>query len=178
MDKYLLHGKESERLIFRKVQQSDFEEWLPFFQNPITHQHWNVTVTDPQIECQNWLDKQLHRYKNDLGGMNALIEKSSGKLVGFCGLLIQTVDDQTELEIGYSLLPGFWGHGYAIEAALFCREYAFKSDFADHIISIISLPNIPSQRVAKKNGMRVWKQTVYKGVDVYIFRITKAEWFN
>ncbi|MEO9477516.1 MAG: GNAT family N-acetyltransferase [Cyclobacteriaceae bacterium] len=178
MDKYLLHGKESERLIFRKVQQSDFEEWLPFFQDPHTHLHWNVTVRDPEKECHNWIDKQLHRYENDLGGMNALIGKSSGRLVGFCGLLVQTVDDQTELEIGYSLLPSFWGHGYAIEAARCCKDYAFRSSFSSHIISIISLPNVPSQQVAKKNGMQIWKQTVYKGVDVYIFRISKAEWLN
>jgi ribosomal-protein-alanine N-acetyltransferase len=105
-----------------------------------------------------------------------VIEKSSGKLIGHCGLLVQTVDNLNELEIGYSLLPEFWGNGYASEAALRCRDYAFQNNLTESLVSIISLTNIPSQNVAFKNGMIVEKETDYRGNRVNIFRITKGDW--
>ncbi len=105
--------------------------------------------------------------------MNALIGKSSGKLIGHCGLLVQTVDEAQELEIGYSLLPAFWNKGYAYEAASKCRTFAFENNFSDSLISIISLLNLNSQRVAVKNGMFIEKETVFHGNRVYIFRVCR-----
>jgi len=171
--KYLLEGHETERMIFRKISHLDFNDWLKFFQDPTTSLHWEQEKESPQVACEKWYQKQFWRYDQDKGGMNALIEKSSGRLVGHCGLLVQTVDDIVELEIGYSLLPEFWNKGYAAEAAINCRNFAFQNNFADSLISIISLSNLPSQKVAIKNGMAIEKETIYHGNKVYIFRISK-----
>jgi ribosomal-protein-alanine N-acetyltransferase len=103
--------------------------------------------------------------------MNALIEKSSGTLVGHAGLLVQVVDGIEELEIAYSLQPHFRGKGFATEAAQAIKQFAFANNFSPSLISIISLTNAPSQRVAIKNGMKIEKQTIYKDNPVYIFRI-------
>jgi [ribosomal protein S5]-alanine N-acetyltransferase len=171
--KYLLDGQETDRLIFRKVSWSDFDDWVKFFEDPVTSMYWVDEQETPQHACEKWYEKQHERYENDKGGMNALIEKSSGKLIGHCGLLVQTVDEIRELEIGYSLLPAFWNKGYAIEAATKCKTYAFENDFSDSLISIISLTNLPSQKVAVKNGMIIEKETMYHGNKVYIFRISR-----
>jgi RimJ/RimL family protein N-acetyltransferase len=171
--KYLLDGEETERLVFRRIRESDFNDWLRFFEDPQTSLHWVEEKADPLIACQKWYEKQLGRYENNKGGMNALVEKSSGKLIGHCGLLVQTVDEISELEIGYSLLPDYWNRGYASEAASHCRDFAFKNDFAKSLISIISLSNVPSQKVALKNNMTIEKETIYNGNKVYIFRVYK-----
>ena len=171
--KYLLDGEETVRLAFRRIRESDFTDWLKFFEDPQTSMHWVEEKEAPGIACQKWYQKQLWRYENDKGGMNALIEKSSGKLIGHCGLLVQIVDGIPELEIGYSLLPDFWNRGYAFEAASHCREFAFKNDFSKSLISIISLTNGPSQKVALKNRMKIEKETNYNGNKVYIFRVYK-----
>ena len=174
--KFLLHNQETKRLLFRKIKESDFNTWLEFFKDPKTSLHWIFDNKSPEIECKNWYEKQFHRYKNDLGGMNALIEKETGKLIGHCGLLVQTVDGIAELEIGYSLLPKFWNKGYASEAAIKCKDFAFQNNFSESLISIISLTNTPSEKVALKNGMSIEKVTVYNNNDVNIFRTSKTKW--
>ena len=174
--KYLLDGEETNRLRFRLIERSDFNSWLPFFEHPESFRYWNAQLQPPKVECKKWYDKQFGRYDADLGGMNAMIEKLSGKLIGHCGLLVQRIDNIVELEIGYSLLPEFWNIGFATEAAMKCRDVAFARNYSPSLISIISLTNKPSSRVAEKNGMTIDKQSVYYDNPVNIFRITRDKW--
>jgi [ribosomal protein S5]-alanine N-acetyltransferase len=174
--KFLLDRAETERLHFRKIDQSDFAVWLGFFKDPSSFQHWVSEKMSPEVECENWYKKQFNRYENDLGGMNALVEKPSGKLIGHAGLLIQQVDGIAELEIAYSLLPEGRNKGYATEAARKTMDVAFQNNYAPSLISIISATNFPSMNVATKNSMKAEKQTIYHQNHVTIFRITKEEW--
>lgn len=169
--KYLLDGEHTERLLIRKIEEKDFDAWLLFFKDPNSFAHWIVELQSPDIECENWYKNQFNRYYNDLGGMNALIEKKTNKLIGHAGLLIQSVDQNTELEIAYSLLPDYRNKGYATEAAKKCKDFAFLNNFSKSLISIISLTNTASASVALKNGMKMEKQTVYHQNQVNIFRI-------
>ena len=173
---YLLQGQETERLLFRKIRPEDESAWLPFFQDPTSFLHWNQVFESPEIECKKWFANQFKRLQENRGGMNSLIDKESRSLIGYCGVLVQFVDGIRELEIAYSLLPQYRGVGYATEAAKKCRDFAFQNDFAASLISIISKTNTASSSVALKNGMEIEKQTVYKGNDVNIFRITKDTW--
>ena len=46
-----------------------------------------------------------------------MVLKSSGELIGDCGLTRQIVDGTDEIEIGYHVRRDLWGRGYAPEAA-------------------------------------------------------------
>lgn len=171
---FLLEGEETERLTFRKVDRMDFEEWLIFCTYPDSLKYIKITSSeDPIINCNAWFDKVFYRYENKLGGMNALIDKQTHKLVGQCGLLVQTVEGVQELEIGYSLMPEFRGQGFALEAALKCKEYAFQNNLAESLISLIDVDNIASQKVAVANGMQIEKEIDYNGMRMFVFRIKK-----
>jgi [ribosomal protein S5]-alanine N-acetyltransferase len=172
--KYLLEKEETERIHFRRIDDKDFSLWLEFFMDPTSFAHWICSLQDPEVECEKWYEKQFERYQTDQGGMNALWDKGTGKLMGHCGLLVQQVDNVTELEIAYSLLPDFRNKGYATEAARKCKEFAFQHSFSDSLISIISLTNIASANVAFKNGMKIEKQTVYHQNPVNIFRVNNT----
>src|SRR6478736_5451612 len=174
--KFLLDGEETPRLYFRKINNSDFDAWLEFFKHPSSFEHWIAKLDKPEIECKKWFDRQAERHEKNEGGMNALIEKQSKKLIGYCGLIVQTVDQKKELEVAYSLLPDFRSKGYATEASKKCIDFAFKNNFSESLISIISLTNTPSANVAIKNGMKIEKQTVYKHNEVNIFRIYRSDW--
>jgi ribosomal-protein-alanine N-acetyltransferase len=103
--------------------------------------------------------------------LNTLCEKGSGALIGYCGLLVQTLDGLPELEIGYSLLPAHWDQGYATEAALTCKAFTNTHHLAQSIISIISLTNVASQRVVLNLGIHVEKITWDAANEVTIFRV-------
>ena len=168
---YLLTEEESERLHYRKLKPGDFDQWLPFHQDPTSIKYWSEEVLNPEKACQNWFEMVFYRYENLLGGMNALILQETGRFIGQCGLLVQMVDDVEELEIGYSLLPAYRNKGYATEAAKKCKSFAFEHKLAKSLISIIHVDNEPSQRVALNNGMLLDKTTTYKNNPVHIFRV-------
>ncbi|PIB30530.1 GNAT family N-acetyltransferase [Maribacter sp. 4G9] len=170
---YSMESEETERLKFRKLTMADFDAWLPFHEDPRSSQYWSGLPKDPISACSQQFDRVFERYEKDLGGMFAIINKDTEELVGLCGLLVQIVDGQQELEIGYSILPKYWGNGFATEAAGKCKLTAFKKGWANHLISIIHIDNEPSKKVAINNGMHLEKRTEYKNNPVYIFRIDR-----
>lgn len=178
-EKRLLFGEETERLLFEKVTEKHNDAWLEFCAYPGSLDYIGLHEHEtPEEKCTAWFAKVEHRYSNNLGGMNALIEKTTGKLIGQCGLLIQTIDDIEELEVGYSLIPEARGKGFALEAALKCRDHAFANELCDSLISVIHIENEASMRVARANGMEISKTTISKGDPVHIFRITREAWLQ
>ena len=100
--------------------------------------------------------------------------KDTHQLLGFCGLIQQTVDGEDFIELGYRLDQPFWGKGIATEAASAVKEYAFNELGMPTLISIIHHENILSKRVAQKVGMTLMKKTSFKDVLVDIFCINRA----
>lgn len=72
--------------------------------------------------------------------------------------------------------------GYAIEAASACKQYAFESLRLAEVYSIIRDNNIPSQKVATRNGMKKIGETIKFYYNVHIphtiYRITRDEYRN
>lgn len=171
------HGKTTKRLLLRKVEESDIIPWTNFFINNPNLPYLGIDLTKtPEESAKDWVEFQFKRYEENRYGHHALVEIESGEFVGMCGLLKQTIEEKQEIEIGYSLLPKFWGKGYASEAAHFFRDFGFEYENLDHIISVIDIRNIPSQKVAVRNGMMIDRQIKYSGLDVYIYQINKEDW--
>lgn len=148
---YLLKNEETTRLKFRLLQEEDFNLWKPLFEAENVALFLGLDTKLNSIElCNVWFDKVFHRYENNLGGMNVLIDKKTNQLVGQCGLLIQTVEKIERLEIGYSILPKYWNNGFASEASQKCKNYAFEKGFSESLISIVHIDNFRSEMVAKK----------------------------
>ena len=168
---YLLLGEESERMRFRKLSPDDFDEWLPFFDSQETADFIGITdITDPVEQCKFWFKRSFERYEKQIGGINIMTHKDSGKIIGCSGLAIQHVDGVDELEIGYSILPEYRKQGYALEGARKCKEYAKENRLAKSVISIIHINNTGSMAVAEKNGLSFDKKTIFKESEVVVYR--------
>jgi RimJ/RimL family protein N-acetyltransferase len=124
--KYILQDLETEGLPFRLLKESDYDAWFPFFANKDIYRFLFLDFQKSEQElCRFWMDKAFARYAEGRGGLNVIEDKKTGELIGQCGLLVQEMDGDARLEVGYSLLPNYYGKGYAIEAARFARNYAF-----------------------------------------------------
>ncbi|MBO6185110.1 MAG: GNAT family N-acetyltransferase [Chryseobacterium sp.] len=177
--KYLLTNQQTERLYFRKLEQSDFENWLELFEDEQTSRMLGMDyLKTPKERCEKWFELTFHRYENNLGGQNVLISKETNELIGQCGLLVREVENKFELEIAYSILPQYRGKGFAIEAAKKCRDFAFENKLHERLISIIIPENDSSKNVALKNEMTFKKQIYYSGKKMDLFQITKQDWEN
>lgn len=163
--------------MFRLLSRDDFSRWTELFEEPEAGRFLGLEdLPTPRERCQKWFAFTENRYNNGLGGMNVLIDKQTNQLIGQCGLLVQEVDKQIELEVAYSILPRFWNQGYATEAARRCRDCAFRFGWTDSLVSVIHVENVYAARVAKNMGMKQGKETVFRQMPVHVFRIEKKEW--
>lgn len=172
---------ETERTYLREMTQADFDDLCEILQDPEVMYAYQRANTDQlaftDIEVQNWLDKQLDRYKQYGFGLWAVIDKKTSGFIGQVGLTIQNVEGKEELEIGYLLKKEFWHKGYATEAAINCREYAFNSLKINRVVCIIRDNNFASQRVAERIGMKFESQYIKRCYDLdmihFVYSIEK-----
>ena len=157
---------ETERLLLREMTQDDLPALQGILQDEETMYAYNGAFDE--AETQAWLDRQLSRYAQFGFGLWAVVLKESGGMIGQCGLTMQPWRGDEVLEVGYLFNRAFWHHGYATEAARGCMEYAFDRLGAREVCSIIRETNLPSRRVAERNGMTVRDSWVkhYRGIDM------------
>ena len=116
---------------------------------------------------------QAHQVQFDLW---TLVEKSSERVIGHCGLLEKQVDGRDEIELIYVLSADMWGRGYATEIAVALRDCAFHELGLHRLISLIEPENAASVRVAVKAGMTFEKEIVRPGGAIrHVYAIVKEE---
>lgn len=164
---------ETNRLILREMAQDDYPSLCKILQDADVMYAYEGPFNDKEV--QTWLDNQIRRYREDGFGKWAVILKDTGQMIGQCGLTWQDYRDGKVLEIGYLFQKEFWHCGFATEAAIACKQYAFKKLNAKEVYSIIRDTNIPSQNVAKRNGMTCVDKFIkhYRGIDMphFLFEV-------
>lgn len=161
---------ETERLYLREMTQDDFPSLCNILQDEETMYAYEGAFTDS--EAQEWLDRQMARYRKWGFGLWAVILKENEEMIGQCGLTMQPWKDEEVLEVGYLFERSHWHKGYATEAARACKQYAFDVLQAKDVCSIIRDTNAASQHVAVRNGMTIedtWTKH-YRGVDMPHYR--------
>ena len=123
---------------------------------------FDETMTDA------WLLRMTERYNTDGFGLWAVTLRSTGQVIGQCGLTRQHMLDQDVIEVGHSFNRTHWHRGYATEAALACRDYAFDRLDAERVWAQIRDTNRASMNVAIRLGMTVRGrfEKQYRGVTM------------
>lgn len=161
---------ETERLYLREMTQDDFASLCEILQDDKAMYAYEGAFNDQEV--QEWLDRQIFRYQTLGFGLWAVILKENEKMIGQCGLTMQTWKEREVLEVGYLFNRAYWYNGYATEAARACKKYAFDVLKADEVCTIIRDINIASQNVAVRNGMKrvdTWTKH-YRGMDMPHYR--------
>lgn len=157
---------QTQRLSLREMGQDDFTALCRTLQDKEAMYAYEHAFSDDEVHT--WLDRQQQRYRKDGFGLWAAILKETGEMIGQCGLTWQDWDGRQVLEVGYLFERAHWHCGYATEAAIACKQYAFDTLGAAEVFSIIRDNNIASQNVARRNGMVVRGTLVkhYYGMDM------------
>lgn len=158
---------ETERLRLREFIPEDAGALAAVLGDPVAMQYYPAAFDRQGVE--NWIEKNRERYRCDGFGLWAMLLRQSGELIGDCGCALQEVEGRREIEVGYHVRRDLWGRGYATEAARACMRYAFQKLGAQRVISIIRPENLPSRRVAGKNGLVCEKVVFWRGYDHGIY---------
>ncbi len=169
---------ESDRLVLRRVAPDD----LPFFTRihalpEVARYLYPEGRPRSAHETARWLRYTLASYERLALGYLAVVRKEDGALIGRCGLMDLVVESAEpehgmrkgwfgreeapagvaltlECELGYTLDPAVWGHGFATEAACCVRDYARDVLRLAYAVSAILPENTRSRSVAERSGAR------------------------
>jgi RimJ/RimL family protein N-acetyltransferase len=138
---------ETDRLFLRALRDGDFEEEVRFFATARSE-----TVGGPLARDQVWraVAGMIGHWALRGFGFWALEEKSSGRYLGRVGLWAP--DGWPEPELGWTLMAHAEGNGFAREAALAARAYAYDTLGWTTAISLIQVGNLRSEALARKLG--------------------------
>jgi len=167
---------ETQRLVLRQLTLKDTDGLLPVLGDPEAMIYYPHPFSRDEVE--SFIDKQITRYAETGHGLWAVILKSTGEVIGDCGLALQDVEDRKEIEVGYHLRRDHWHNGYATEAARACIRHGFYKLRARQVICMIRPENRPSRRVAERNNMTMGRLVFWHGFNHLIYSISRAEWFE
>ena len=169
---------ETPRLLLREMTAADRPDLCMILQDKEVMYAYNGPFSDEEVN--GWLERQTGRYREWGYGLWAVALKQTGEMIGQCGVTRQLWNGEEMLEVGYLFRHSHWHQGYATEAARACMEYAFNVLGASEVCSIIRDNNIPSQRVALRNGMRKAEGVMvkhYRGAEMphWLYLTTREE---
>lgn len=157
---------ETERLRLRGWTAADFDVLVDFYADEELTRY--VGGTSDRWDGWRRFSAMAGHWTLRGHGLWAVEAKEDRRLVGWCGLL--SPEGWPEPEIGWSLFAGEHGRGFATEAALRARDYAYRDLGWTTLMSLVHPDNRPSIRVAERLGARFEKPFVIRGTEVGIYR--------
>lgn len=169
----------TRRLELRLIRPADVSFILEGLSDRRVTQYYAVhydTLEAVQEQMQFYEDL----IKNNTGAWWAFSIKGEDNLIGACGLSALEAENR-KAEIGFWLLPAYWGKGYVPEAARAIIQYAFHEMHLNRVEAIVEGGNAASEKVLQKLGFtcegRLREREVKKGrfIDLIYYSLLKRE---
>jgi RimJ/RimL family protein N-acetyltransferase len=165
---------ETERLILRSFREEDVDAMARLFANP-DFMRFSLGVFTEHKQTVAFIEKVTGWDRADIPSQFAVVLDGEEAVIGYCGFF-HHAEVPGEIEIGYRLDPDYWNRGLISEAARTVRDHGFADLKLPRVISLIHPENIPSRRVAEKNGMKVEKEIMFRGFPTLVYAITREAW--
>ncbi|MCR5327290.1 MAG: GNAT family N-acetyltransferase [Saccharofermentans sp.] len=147
---------ETERLFLREMTMDDFDALNAVLGDDAIMIHYPYTFDEARV--RSWIERNMNRYRNDGFGLWAVCLKDSGEMIGDCGLTLQNIEGEMLPEIGYHIRADRQGQGFAREAALAVRDWAFANTEYPALYSYCKYTNVGSYKTAESIGMKFLKE--------------------
>ena len=160
-------------MILRELSVDDAENFYALNLNPNVVKYTGDPPFQSISEAEEFL-KNYNPYAAYGYGRWAVIEKETGKFIGWCGLKF----DGKETDIGFRFFEEHWGIGFATESAKACLAFGFTKLKLEEIIGRAMHENLASIKVLEKIGMKFESEmecALHPGV---LYRITKTEFLS
>jgi RimJ/RimL family protein N-acetyltransferase len=165
---------ETERLILRSFREEDIDAMAQLFANP-DFMRFSLGIFTERKKTVDFIEKVMSWDRASLPSQFAVVPRGEEAVIGYCGFHHHP-EVPGEVEIGYRLHPDYWNRGLITEAARAVRDHAFADLKLPRVISLIHPENIPSRRVAEKNGMKMEKEITFRGYPTQVFAMTREQW--
>ena len=166
---------ETERLYFRKLNESDADLFFdlksnPIAMNPLPREVLNRSESD--LELKLLISLEVSGEKN----IWSVCEKGNNDFIGGCGFQKNELNQD---EIGYQLREKYWGKGYGTEIACGLIEYGFSILNSNLITADVDSSNIKSVKILEK-FMRMETEFFNEKDNCWDRRycISSSEWQN
>lgn len=166
---------ETKRLFLRDMTNSDFDALYKVLSDSDIMQHYPYTFDEKRV--RGWIDKNIERYKIFGFGLWAVCLKETGEMIGDCGLTMQLINGQIKPEIGYHIRKDCQMKGYAKEAAIAVRDWAFKNTPFNIIYSYMKKSNTASCKTAMSWGCKQVDEFKDNENEItLVFSVSRKEW--
>jgi RimJ/RimL family protein N-acetyltransferase len=169
----------TERLVLRPLDRGDLDDLVAIHAEP---SFWWYPLRGPMSPEQTaqFVDRVLQRYENDGFGVEAVVERETGRLIGWAGLAVPHFLPQIlpAVEVGWRLTSAFRGRGLATEAGAAAVDFGFGPGGLDRIVSIYEPANERSGRVMERLGFTLWQDGLAtdSGELVSVMELRRADW--
>jgi ribosomal-protein-alanine N-acetyltransferase len=156
----------TERLALRPFTRDDLDWAEQLYADPDVTQYLGGLKSRAQTE--EHLNTRILRYYDDHPGLGIwmTLERTTDTPIGFH--LLNHIQGESIIQIGFGLLKSAWGKGYGTEMAHALLRYGFTDRGLPRIVGMANLQNLASQRVLTKiglerNGERAFRHPAYAG---------------
>jgi ribosomal-protein-alanine N-acetyltransferase len=162
---------DTERLHLRPMSLEDLDAFAAVVGDPVSMRFYPRPF-DREM-ARTWIERVGERYERDGFGLLAVVETSTGEMIGDCGPMVQETGHGSFVELGWHIRHDRQGLGFATEAGAACRDHAWQQLEVDRLISIIRPENVPSWSVARSLGFRPWRGDVRAGMAHILWTIER-----
>lgn len=159
------------------MMAEDVDALLVIFADPLVMASFNEPPF-VRAQMERWVNRNLEHQTQYGYGLFSVIHKSSGVLIGDCGLEQMDLEGQIAAELGYDFRSDYWHQGYATEAARAVRDFAFGTLELTQLISLIRVGNDPSRRVAERVGMDLLSEYERYGNRYWKYGLERTDWLK
>lgn len=164
----------TDRLFLCEMTEDDFDALYRVLADSDIMKHYPYTFDGARV--RSWISKNIARYRVFGFGLWAVCLRSTGEMIGDCGLTMQNINGTILPEIGYHIAKAHQRKGYAKEAAAAVRSWTFANTPFCEIYSYMKKDNLPSAATARSIGMRhVGEFTDAEGEVTAVYMISRND---
>ncbi|HAS41725.1 MAG TPA: hypothetical protein DCS93_14700 [Microscillaceae bacterium] len=148
----------SERLIYTQVTFAEKENYMRWYTDDVVMRHITGTgLTKEQAEARFAKTLKTNETYPNMGFYTAK-NQASREFVGIAKFTYLD-EAQTQVEVGYGMMPEYWGAGYATEMLCCLMKHAQAFPNIKELIGIVNPENDASVKVLTKQGFALYKAT-------------------